>query len=219
MLKFQQILMDMPLFKGISAEDLEPMLQCLGAQSACYQKNDAVFLEGAQVRSIGVVLSGKIQVVREDYYGNRNIVANLGPGELFAETFACAAVQSVPVSVFAAEKSEIMLLDCKKILSPCPSSCGFHRLLIENLLQVMARKNLFLSGKLDLLSRRTTREKLMAYLSGEAKKAGQSDFVIPFKRQELADYLGVERSAMSAQLCRMRDEGILEFNRNHFRLL
>lgn len=219
MLKFQETLMNTPLFTGISPGDLEQMLQCLGAQFSCYQKNEAIFLEGTKVQSIGVVLSGKIQVVREDYYGNRNIVAHLGPGELFAETFACAGVPSAPVSVFATEKSEILLLDCKKILSPCPSGCGFHRLLIENLLQVMARKNLYLSGKLDLLSRRTTREKLMAYLSGEAKKAGRSEFAIPFNRQELADYLGVERSAMSAQLCRMRDEGILAFDRNRFRLL
>ncbi len=219
MLKFKQILLDTPLFAGISGQDLEQMFSCLDAQVISYQKNEAVFLEGDKVRFIGLVLSGKIQVIREDYYGNRNIVANLGPQEIFAETFACAGVPSVPVSVFAAEKSEVLRLDCKKILSPCPNSCGFHRKLIENLLQVMARKNLYLSNKLDLLSQRTTREKLLAYLSGEAKKAGQNEFSIPFNRQELADYLGVERSAMSAQLGRMRDEGMLEFHKNHFRLL
>lgn len=219
MLKFQQILLDAPLFVGISGQDLEQMLSCLDAQVISYQKNEAVFLEGDKVRFIGLVLSGKIQVVREDYYGNRNIVANLGPGELFAETFACAGVSSAPVSVFAAQQSEALQLDCQKILSPCPSSCGFHRKLIENLLQVIAQKNLYLSGKLDLLSQRTTREKLLTYLSSEAKKAGQSEFFIPFNRQELADYLGVERSAMSAQLGRMRDEGILTFHKNRFRLL
>lgn len=216
---FLKLLVKMPLFRGISESELETMLPCLDGKTARFQKNEAVFLEGDEVRFLGIVLSGAVQVVREDYYGNRNIVASLGPGELFAETFACAAVKAVPVSVFAAEKSEVLLIDCKKILFPCSSGCSYHKRLIENLLQVIAHKNLFLSGKLDLLSQRTTREKLLSYLSGEAKKAGSNFFTIPFNRQELADYLGVERSAMSAQLGRLRDEGQLEFHRSTFKLL
>jgi len=138
---------------------------------------------------------------------------------LFGEAFACSGMKTLPVSVVAAVKSEVLLMDYRGIVHPCASSCPCHVQMIRNLVREMAEKSVRLTGKMEHILCRTTREKLLSYLSAEAEKAGEPSFSIPFNRQELADFLAVDRSAMSAALCRLRDEGVLEFSKNHFRLL
>ena len=160
-----------------------------------------------------------MQILREDYYGNRSILSVIHPAQLFAEVFVCAGLESMPVSVIAASDCRIMLLDCRKVLTTCQNSCVFHNRLIRNLLHIMAAKNLMLNQKLELTSRRTTREKLMTYLTQEAKHAGSNCFTIPFDRQQLADYLGVDRSAMSTELGKLKKEGRLDFHKSSFKLL
>jgi CRP-like cAMP-binding protein len=219
MKKYLPILTNCKLFTGINSADLQALLGCLSAVQKNVEKNSFIFMEAEKVLSVGVVLSGAINVVREDFMGNRTILAHIGSGGLFGEAFSCAGVEKLPVSVIAAEKSEILLINCKKIMTSCSSACSFHAVLIKNLVQILAQHNIMLTQKIEYLTRRNTREKLLAYLSAQAKQMNSPSFQIPFNRQELAEYLAVDRSAMSNELCKMRDEGILNFQRNSFELL
>lgn len=219
MKKFFNILTETEIFKGILSEELKDIMQCLNAKIISYEKDSIVLSEGEPANSIGIVISGKIYVIKEDYYGNRSIMAKCSQGEIFGEVFCCSGINSIPVSVFTAEKSEIMFLNFKNILTPCDKHCKFHNRIIPNLLNIVSEKALFLNQKIDILSKRTTREKLLAYLSAQAKQANSSMFTIPFNRQELADFLCVERSAMSAELSRMQRDRIIEFKKSQFKLL
>ena len=213
------LLRNCALFEGIRSEDLLPMLGCLGAKAVSAAKNQVIFQEGDPAHSLGIVLTGSVQVIREDYYGNRSILARIGPAGLFAESFACAGVASLPISVVAVENSTVLLIDSRRITLTCQNACGFHSQMIFNMMKVVANKNLMLTQKLEITSRRTTREKLMAYLFHQAKLHGSDTFTIPYDRQALADYLEVERSAMSAEISKLRRDGILDSNRSTFRLL
>ncbi|MFA9379471.1 MAG: Crp/Fnr family transcriptional regulator [Acetanaerobacterium sp.] len=214
-----EILKSVTLFKGIDEADFQPLLSCLSAKTAHYEKGQTVFMSGSSIESFGIVLSGQVQVAQEDYYGNRSILANIGPGNLFGESFACADIKTLPVSVITTTGSDLLFINCRRLVSPCASACEFHRRLIQNMLNIVAMKNIALTQKIEFTSKRTTREKLLAYLSAEAQKAESNRFCIAFNRQELADYLSVDRSAMSAELGRLRDDGILTFNKNLFELV
>ena len=221
MKKYLEILLVSPLFRGITAEDLERLLPCLGGGARSYSAGAAILLAGTPAGQMGLVLSGRVQVVREEFSGHRSLLAELEPGELFAETFACAPALpgGLPVTVLAAEDCAVLLLDLKRVVGTCSNSCPFHTRLVRNLLGVLAGKSLALNRRMVHLSRRSTREKLLSYLSEQAARAGGTEFSIPFDRQGLADYLCVERSAMSAVLSRLRAEGVLETRRNRFKLL
>lgn len=211
-----EILVKCPLFDGIEANDLNTMIGCLHGKTKNVPKGSPVFLEGEPARFVGVVLFGTVQVVREDYYGNRSVMTILQPGELFAEVFSCAGLDTMPVSAIALTDSEVLLLDCRQILSSCSNSCHFHNTLIKNLLQEMAQKNLALSRKIRYMSQKTTKEKIMAYLLDQAKQQGSNEFVIPHDRQSLADYLGVERSAMSAEISKLKQSGQIDTHGSWF---
>lgn len=218
-MNFLPVLQKCPLFRGIDPTELPVLLECLGAKTVTAEKRQTVLREGAPARFVGVVLKGGVQILQEDYFGNRSILGLAEAGELFGESFACAGTESLPVSVVAARDSVLLLVDCRRVLSPCEKACGFHRTILSNLMQIMARKNLAFHQKIQITSRRTTREKLLAYLNVQAKVHGSAAFSIPFDRQELADYLGVERSGLSTEIGRLRAEGILECQKNHFILL
>ena len=218
-MEYLPVLKACPLFEGVEEQDLSIMLDCLGAKILRAEKGELVFMEGDPARYVGVVLAGQVQILQEDYYGNRSILGRAGPGELFGEAFACAGVAALPVSVIAAEHSEIMLLECGRITTSCCNACAFHSQMIVNLLRVMAAKNLQFHQKLQITSRRTTREKLMSYLLAQTKAAQANQFTIPFDRQELADYLEVERSGLSAEISKLRKEGVLESSKRHFELM
>ena len=207
------------LFVGIADEQLLTMLSCLGATVRTYGKNQVILSEGDAAERVGVVLSGAVQIVRVDYYGNRSILAELQPGQMLGESFACANVRSIPVNVMATEKSEVLLIDAKRILNICNSACGFHNQLIYNLMKLVATKNLIFHQKLEIISKRTTREKLMTYLMMQAKLQNSNSFTVQFDRQELADYLEVDRSGLSAEISKLRKEGVLECRKSKFTLL
>lgn len=207
-----------PLFSGIGREEAETMLSCLGGKFMDVSRGEPIFLEGESARQVGLVLSGAVQVVQDDYYGHRSVLSVLGPGESFGEVFSCAGLESLPVSVLSLKDSRVLLMDCRRVLNMCSSSCGFHSLLIQNLLRGLALKNLDFTRKIRYMSRKTTREKLLAYLADQAKLKGSSEFVIPCGRQTLADYLGVERSAMSAEIGKLKREGRLDTKGSWFRL-
>ena len=217
--KYFSILEGCALFSGIEKEDIPGLLACLGATERSFRRQQQILSEGEPARFVGILLSGSAQVVSQDIYGNRSIVGQVRPGQLFGESFACAGAESLPVSVVAEENCDAMLIDCRRITTACSNACGFHNQMIYNLLQAVAQKNLQFHQRLEITQKRTTREKLMAFLLGEAKTAGSREFTIGFDRQALADYLGVERSAMSAELGKLQREGVLETTRSHFRLL
>ena len=219
MKNYMGVLKTVQLFKGIEESDLQPLLSCLSAKAIQYGKGQTVFSSGERIERFGIVLSGEVQVVQDDYYGNRSILAKIDIGNLFGESFACADMKTLPVSVITTTESELLFIDCHRLAVPCARACGFHSRLIQNMLSIVSMKNISLTQKIEFTSKRSTREKLMAYLSAEAKKAESSRFCIPFNRQELADYLSVERSAMSAELSKLRDDGVLKFHKNQFELL
>jgi CRP-like cAMP-binding protein len=204
------------LFDGIKADDLSDMLACLGVKNQQYDKKSIVILAEDNVDHVGVVLQGAVLIVKEDFAGNRSIVDYVGQYEVFGEAFACAGIQKSPVTVVAAENSEIMWIQFRRIINTCSMSCMFHAKLIENMMKLLAVKNMQMNQKLEITSKRSIREKLTAYLLGQAQESQSHDFTIPLNRSELADYLYVDRSALSRELCKMRNEGLIEFNKNHF---
>ena len=216
MTKYLSIIKKCPLFAGIEDGNIDKILPCLSAVVRQAEKNTFIFSAEDRVRTVGLVLSGSVHIVNEDFWGRKDILSQLGPGELFAESFSCAREEKLPVGVLAVEPTVYMLIDCGKLIRTCTSACMFHTRLISNMLQVIAHKNIRLMRKVEQVSKRTTREKLLSYLSAESQKAGSDAFDIPFNRQELADYLSVDRSAMSSELGRMRGEGLIDYARNHF---
>lgn len=206
-----------PLFGDIAFSDFEKVLHCLSAKTTAYNKDEIILLSGETVNFVGLVLSGSVQVIKEDIDGRITIITELGASELFGEVFACAEVAQSPVTVLAAEPTAILMMDYRKIITSCSSACPFHAKLIENMLRLIARKNLMLNQKLDILSKRTTREKLLAFF--EAHRGMAKKFTIPYNREELANFLCVDRSAMSNELCKMRDEGLILFNKNLFQIM
>lgn len=218
MKKYLHLLSKTKLFSGISEDEIEAMLDCLSAQKRSYQKGGYVFHRGEHIDRVALLLEGCIHIQREDYWGNLSILNEISPGEVFGEVYACLKNEEMRSNAVAVKNSEVLFLDINRILTTCSSACRFHGRLIQNLLAVIAGKNVILMQKLDHMSRRTTREKLLSYLSEQSLKAKSSSFDIPFNRQQLADFLSVDRSAMSNELCKMRDEGILEFRKNHFTL-
>ena len=219
MKKYFDILSQCPLFSGISRQEMGLMLNCLGGKITCIAKGKPVFLEGNPARFVGVVLSGTIQIVRDDYYGNRSVLAVVSLGELFGEAFACADVETLPVSAVAQQNCSVLLLDCKRVLTGCSNACPFHSRLVRNLLKGIAQKNLMLTSKIRCMSQKTTQEKLMEFLLEQAKQHGSAEFVIPYDRQALADYLGVERSAMSAEISKLKKAGRIDCSGSRFRVL
>lgn len=219
MVAINKILFDCPLFSGISQDDLQALLVCLDAKTKRYAKRETIASEGEKAQFVGIVLSGSVQISSIDYCGNRSIIGAAYPSELFGESFACAGTASLPIDVIAAEDAEILLIDCVRILNSCDNSCGFHRHLIFNLMQIIASKNLNFFEKIQIISKRTTQEKLMAYLLLCSKKLKSSSFDIPYDRQELADFLGVDRSGLSAEISKLCKAGVIKSRKNHFEIL
>ena len=210
-------LLPCPLFQGVSAGELSSMWNCLQARPARYEKGRMIWEEGRAVREVGVVCSGAVHILRDDFWGNRSIQGQAGPGDLFGEAYACGE-EPLGVSVQAVEESEIVFLDVERILTVCPSSCPFHARLIHNLVGVLAQKkpSAQQQDRPRLPAYHTQQGALLPVLAGPA--GGTARFPIPFDRQGLADYLAVDRSALSAELGKMRREGILDFHKNLFEL-
>lgn len=206
------------LFSGVGDDDISTMLTCLGARLLTYKKGEHVLRQGEHLSDILVLAEGSLHIQRDDYWGNRSILGHIGVGEIFGEAYVAPESGTLLNDVIAVEDSAVFFFDVKRVISTCSSACRFHTMVVQNLFFAISEKNRGLVQKLDYMSRRTTREKLLSYLSEEAKKQNSASITLPFNRQQLADYLSVDRSAMSNELCKMRDEGILEFEKNRFRL-
>lgn len=216
MQNFIPIIQNTALFKDIGETDLPALLQCLGSVKKHFSRNAYIYMAGDSISQVGMVLNGRVQIIKEDIAGNRTIVNELGPTELFAESFACAQVDNLPVSVTTVLPSDILFINCRRIVTLCPSSCRFHTKLVENLLQIVAQKNIMLNQKIEVLGKRGMRAKLMAYLDIQVQMQSSREIKINFSRQELADYLGVDRSALSREISSLQAEGALHVKGKRF---
>lgn len=211
-------LKDIKLFSGLDERNYAETLTHLRTRVKHYKKGSILMLAGVKIKTIGIVLSGNVEISRIDFAGNRLIINQLKYPSMFGEALACAGIEISPVSLTALTEVKVLLIDYKRILKSSPTGFKFHDILITNMLSILAEKNLFLRQKLELMSKKTTRAKLSAYLLQTIETLKQNNIKIPYNRIQLADYLGVNRSAMSKELCKLRDEGVLEFRKNHFKI-
>ena len=216
--KYIAVLKRTKLFSGIGESEIAAMLHCLGASLRTYQKGAYVFRAGEYLHHLTLLVDGRLHIQKDDYWGNRSILNEIEVGEMFGEAYIAPSSGALINDVVATQQSVVMFFDIHRILGVCSSACKFHSMTVQNLFYAISEKNRKLVGKLGMISQRTTREKLIAYLSEEAKRHNSASFSIAFNRQQLADFLSVDRSAMSGELSKMRDEGLLTFDRNHFTL-
>lgn len=207
------------LFEGIKNEDRKPMLSCIGYHVGSFSKGEVIAFEGDHLKHIGIILSGIVDMVKEDVWGNRSMLLRLGRNELFGETFACGDDSMSVVSFVVSENAKILFLPFNRVMHSCTMACEFHHRLIENMVRIIANKNRDLMRKVEVVSKRTIREKILAYLSIQAQTMESRYFEIPLGRVELAEYLCVDRSALTRELVKMKDDGLIDYDRNCFRIL
>ena len=207
------------IFAGVGNDEIASMLLCLDAQLHHYKKGEYVLREGEHLSDIMILVNGRLLIQKDDYWGNRSILEQISMGEMFGEAYIAPESEPLLNDVVAAEDSVVMFFNAKQIITTCSSACRFHTMVVQNLFFSISEKNRKVVRKLSHMSKRSIREKLISYLSEEATRQNSSSFAIPFNRQQLADFLFVDRSAMSNELSKMRKEGLLEFERNCFKLL
>ncbi len=218
MKKYIPILQRSPLFTGLHESEILTILNCLKASVLKKEKDSYILRTGDTTDTMGLILSGSVLIIQEDIWGHRNIISGCSTGNFFGEPYAATQNSVLNISVVAEADCEILMLDVRSVLTTCSSACDYHQKLIRNMAGVLAHKILLLNNKITHISKRTTREKLLSYLSSESIRQGSLTFDIPYDRQKLADYLCVERAAMSVELSKLQREGILITNRNHFEL-
>ena len=208
-----------PLFTGIAPADMGGMLGCIGYHVRSYQKGEIIAFEEENINHVGVVLSGAVDMIKEDVWGNRTMLLRTYPEDIFGETFACGEDSLSVVSFAASRDSKVLFLSFCRVMHTCTHACVFHQTLIENMVRIIARKNRELMRKVEVVSKKTLREKILAYLSIQAQSQGKKRFEIPLGRLEWAEYLCADRSALTRELAKMKDEGIIEYHRNFFEIL
>ncbi|MCI9227570.1 MAG: Crp/Fnr family transcriptional regulator [Dorea sp.] len=206
------------LFYGLKEDEITSLLDCLNAEKRSYKKGEVILSEGSTTENSGIVLSGMVMISCCDIWGNNSILGNAAPGSIFAEVYACIPGQPLLVTVSAAEDTSILFMNVGRILTTCSNACPFHARLAQNLLTVCAHKNLQLSQRIQHTSSKSVRGRLMSYFSECAKHFGSNSFLVPYNRQQLADYLNVDRSAMCNELSKMQKDGMIEYTRNHILL-
>lgn len=204
------------LFENIKETELPSMLNCLGARTKPFKKSEFIFLEGDELKQIGILLEGTIHMVKEDIWGGKAILASLKSGDLFGESFVCGEFGSSSVSFQAASDCKVLLLSFHKVLCSCNKSCVFHHKLIENMVTVIAQKNVLMMNKLEIIAKKTIRERLLTWLSQQVQITGSTCFASPMGRMELAEYLCVDRSALTRELVHMKKDGLLDFDKITF---
>ena len=204
------------LIENIKETELPSMLNCLGARTKPFKKSEFIFLEGDELKQIGILLEGTIHMVKEDIWGGKAILASLKSGDLFGESFVCGEFGSSSVSFQAASDCKVLLLSFHKVLCSCNKSCVFHHKLIENMVTVIAQKNVLMMNKLEIIAKKTIRERLLTWLSQQVQITGSTCFASPMGRMELAEYLCVDRSALTRELVHMKKDGLLDFDKTTF---
>ena len=208
-----------PLFMGIDPSDMEGMLGCIGYHVKAYQKGEIIAFEEENIDHVGVVLSGSVDMLKEDVWGNRTMLVRSYPQDIFGETFACGEDSLSTVTFAAAENCRVLFLSFCRVMHTCTHACQFHQRLIENMVRLIARKNRELMRKVEVVVKKTLREKILAYLSIQSQAQGSRKFEIPLGRVEWAEYLNADRSALTRELAKMKEEGIIGYQKNTFEIL
>lgn len=208
-----------PLFAGISQSDMTPMLHCIGYRIQTFSKGQIVSLEGERLKHIGILLAGSVDMVKEDLWGNKTMLVRIYTNEVFGETFACSQDNLSVVTFVVSEDAKILFMPFSRVMHSCTMACAFHHRLIENMVQIIAQKNRNLMHKVEVVSKRSIREKILAYLSIQAQVHHSRYFEIPLGRVELAEYLCVDRSALTRELAKMKEAGLIDYHKNCFRIL
>ncbi len=208
-----------PLFEGIQPQDMEAMLGCIFYHIGTFRKGDIVAFEEENIRHIGILLSGSVDMIKEDLWGNKTMLVRMRKNELFGETFACGEDNLSVVTFLVSEDARILFLPFDRVMHSCTMACVFHHRLIENMVHIIANKNRDLMRKVEIISKKTLREKILAYLSIQAQLHSSRYFEIPLGRVELAEYLCADRSALTRELTKMKAEGLIDYDKNCFRIL
>ena len=211
-------LSDMIIFQGVEKENIGILLGCLGSYPKTYAKGEYIVFENDAIKNIGIVISGSVHMVKEDVWGNKTIMTRMTRGHLFGESFACGSEQTSIVTFCAAENTEVLLIPFDRVLNTCCNSCKFHQQIIKNMVVMLSNKNQALMEKIEVVSKKTLREKILSYLSQEAQKQGANYVTLPLGRMELADYLCADRSALTRELGKMKQEGLIDYDKNLFRI-
>lgn len=219
MRNFNQQLLEFPLFSGIKEEEIEPMLTCLGSYIKTYSKQEIIYLENENIRSIGIILEGTVHMIKNDLYGNETLLLYLTKKDLIGETFACGNDTHSYVSFLASTPCKVLFLPFHKVIHTCNNSCIFHHQLIENMVQLISAKNILLMNKIEIVSKKTLREKILSFLLLQAQYYNSNSFTLPIGRIELAQYLLTNRSALTRELSKMQEEGLIRFQKNTYHLL
>lgn len=207
------------LFRNIGEKEIGPLMSCLGAQVRSFQGDDYIFFAGDEINFVGIVLTGMVEVMKENLAGNKHILAFLGSSDMFAEGIVCTVRRISPVTVRVKEAARVLFIPYERVIKSCGNSCLFHINLIQNMMVVLGEKNVNLNRKLELLTLKGMREKITSYLMNEAGERDSNMFQIMLNRTELADFLNVSRTSMCRELARMKDEGLIDYYGNSFKLL
>jgi len=208
-----------PLFEGIQPKDMEAMLGCIGYHIGTFRKGDIVAFEEENIKHIGILLSGSVDMIKEDLWGNKTMLVRMRKDELFGETFACGEDNQSMVTFVVSENAKILFMPFDRVMHSCTMACMFHHQLIENMVHIIANKNRDLMRKVEVISKKTLREKILTYLSIQAQQQDSRYFEIPLGRVELAEYLCADRSALTRELAKMKAERLIDYDKNCFRIL
>lgn len=223
MRKYFDIVKDVRLFNQINENQLDSLLRCLQAKVKTYSKGEYILTEDDKVKSVGIILKGSAEIIKDDVFGRRSIISVLRPKDLFGEALACLSkpqgLTGNMINVYCSMDAEVMFIDYEKIVHTCSSSCSFHSKLIQNMLGILAQKNVLLNKKLEYLMIKGLRDRISAYLIDMCAVSGKKEFDITINRQQLADYLSVDRSALSRELGRMKNEGLIDYKGSYFKVI
>ncbi len=210
-------MLDIDLFEKLENSEVLELLKCIGIKTKVFKKGSNIVKYGSKIDFLGVILSGNAQIYKTDITGKHVLLEDLKINDIFGHNIVCLGQNKSPVEITAKDDCEVLFLPFEKVCTPCNKLCSYHLRLIKNLMKMISKRNLLLTDKIDILGQKSTREKILALLYTYSK--GEKIFTIPYSREEMAKFLNADRSAMSRELCKMRDEGILKFNKNHFELL
>ena len=205
------------LFENVRNNEVLELLKCIGIKTKTFKKDAIIVKQSGKIDFLGVILSGNAIISKTDSMGNTTIVEELKMNDIFGHNIVCCGVDRSPVDIIAKNECEVLFLPFEKVVTPCNKLCPYHLQLIKNVMKMISKRNSLLNDKIDIIGQKTTRDKILALL--DTYRTEEKVFSIPYSREEMAKFLHVDRSAMSRELCRMRDEGILRFHKNHFEIL
>lgn len=210
-------MLQIDLFENVSNNEVLELLKCIGIKTKVFRKNAFILKAGSKIDYLAVILGGNAVISKTDSFGKQTVIEKLKMNDIFGHNIVCCGLDKSPVDIVAENECEVLFLPFEKVVTPCEKLCPYHLQLIKNVMKMISKRNSLLNDKIDIIGQKTTRDKILALL--ETYRNGQRVFTIPYSREEMAKFLCVDRSAMSRELCRMRDEGILKFSKNHFEIL